>query len=204
LRAPTNARRVDRGSRHTDMHIRAAVSGPVLPDGRPSSCSSAPQRAWPKPPDVRVHVLGVHNQACIRLHLARHRRAEPQRNVVGGLPGSPPDTTIDQATEDIAIFRGMLNLTTVDPCDSDIEQAVPQLAEHPGPPTCDYCVATCRQSSTNTTISSNSARQSAARRRRRGADLLGTDDHAGATGRRELRHHGRRRCPYTDDQAIRR
>ena len=39
-----------------------------------------------------------------------------------------------QATEDIAIFRGVPNLTIVDPCDSvDIEQAVPQLAEHPGP-----------------------------------------------------------------------
>ncbi|MBX8687311.1 transketolase family protein, partial [Mycobacterium sp. 20091114027_K0903767] len=39
-----------------------------------------------------------------------------------------------QATEDVAIFRGMPGLTIVDPCDSvDIEQAVPQLAEHQGP-----------------------------------------------------------------------
>lgn len=39
-----------------------------------------------------------------------------------------------QATEDIAIFRGVPGLTIVDPCDSvDIEQAVPQLAEHQGP-----------------------------------------------------------------------
>ena len=39
-----------------------------------------------------------------------------------------------QATEDIAIFRGMPNLTIVDPCDSvDIEQAVPQLAAAEGP-----------------------------------------------------------------------
>src|SRR4051794_1115398 len=39
-----------------------------------------------------------------------------------------------QATEDIAIFRGMPNLTIVDPCDArDIEQAVPAIAAHNGP-----------------------------------------------------------------------
>ncbi|KUL92630.1 transketolase [Bosea sp. WAO] len=39
-----------------------------------------------------------------------------------------------QATEDLAIFRGMPNLTIVDPCDAiDIEQAVPTIADHPGP-----------------------------------------------------------------------
>jgi len=39
-----------------------------------------------------------------------------------------------QATEDLAIFRAMPNLTIVDPCDAlDIEQAVPQIAAHPGP-----------------------------------------------------------------------
>ncbi|WP_280564701.1 transketolase family protein [Chromohalobacter sp. 48-RD10] len=39
-----------------------------------------------------------------------------------------------QATEDIAIFRGMPNLTIVDPCDAlDIEQAVPAIAAHDGP-----------------------------------------------------------------------
>lgn len=39
-----------------------------------------------------------------------------------------------QATEDLAIFRGMPNLTIVDPCDAlDIEQAVPAIANHPGP-----------------------------------------------------------------------
>ncbi len=39
-----------------------------------------------------------------------------------------------QATEDIAIFRGMPNLTIVDPCDAlDIEQAVPAIAAHAGP-----------------------------------------------------------------------
>ncbi|MBI5340117.1 MAG: transketolase family protein [Mycolicibacterium rufum] len=63
--------------------------------------------------------------------------AEPNLNVnvVGGLPGLTTGYgPSHQATEDMAIFRGMPNLTIVDPCDSvDIEQAVPQLAEHPGP-----------------------------------------------------------------------
>jgi transketolase len=63
--------------------------------------------------------------------------AEPNLNVnvVGGLPGLTTGYgPSHQATEDIAIFRGMPNLTIVDPCDSvDIEQAVPQLAEHHGP-----------------------------------------------------------------------
>ncbi|MEU6710130.1 transketolase C-terminal domain-containing protein [Nonomuraea sp. NPDC046802] len=63
--------------------------------------------------------------------------AEPSLNVniVGGLPGLTTGYgPSHQATEDIAIFRGMPNLTIVDPCDSvDIEQAVPQLAAHDGP-----------------------------------------------------------------------
>lgn len=39
-----------------------------------------------------------------------------------------------QATEDIAMFRGMPNLTIVDPCDAlELEQAVPVLSAHKGP-----------------------------------------------------------------------
>ena len=63
--------------------------------------------------------------------------AEPGLNVniVGGLPGLTTGYgPSHQATEDVAIFRGMPGLTIVDPCDSvDIEQAVPQLAASPGP-----------------------------------------------------------------------
>lgn len=63
--------------------------------------------------------------------------AEPRLNVniVGGLPGLTTGYgPSHQATEDMAIFRGVPGLTIVDPCDSvDIEQAVPQLAEHDGP-----------------------------------------------------------------------
>ena len=39
-----------------------------------------------------------------------------------------------QATEDIAIFRGLPNIAIVDPCDAhEIEQAVPAIADHKGP-----------------------------------------------------------------------
>src|SRR3954471_24243977 len=39
-----------------------------------------------------------------------------------------------QATEDIAIFRGMPNMTIIDPCDAhEIEQIVPAIAAHDGP-----------------------------------------------------------------------
>jgi transketolase len=39
-----------------------------------------------------------------------------------------------QATEDIAIFRGMPNLVIIDPCDAhEIEQIVPAIAAHDGP-----------------------------------------------------------------------
>ena len=39
-----------------------------------------------------------------------------------------------QATEDLAIFRAMPNLTIVDPCDAhEIEQVVPAIAAHDGP-----------------------------------------------------------------------
>jgi len=39
-----------------------------------------------------------------------------------------------QATEDLALMRGIPSLTIIDPCDAlDIEQAVPQMADHQGP-----------------------------------------------------------------------
>lgn len=39
-----------------------------------------------------------------------------------------------QATEDMAMMRGIPGLTIIDPCDAlDIEQAVPQMAAHDGP-----------------------------------------------------------------------
>jgi len=56
-------------------------------------------------------------------------------NMVCALPGLTTGYgPSHQATEDVAILRGMPNLTIVDPCDAiDIQQAVPQLAASPGP-----------------------------------------------------------------------
>jgi transketolase len=63
--------------------------------------------------------------------------AEERLNVkiVSALPGLTTGYgPSHQATEDIAIFRGMPNLTIIDPCDAlDIEQAVPAMAAHKGP-----------------------------------------------------------------------
>ncbi|WMT92404.1 transketolase family protein [Pelagibacterium sp. H642] len=39
-----------------------------------------------------------------------------------------------QATEDLAIFRGLPNMTLIDPCDAvDVRQSVKAIADHPGP-----------------------------------------------------------------------
>lgn len=63
--------------------------------------------------------------------------AEPGLNVniAAALPGLTTGYgPSHQASEDIAILRGMPGLTIVDPCDAvDIEQAVPQLTAAPGP-----------------------------------------------------------------------
>lgn len=55
--------------------------------------------------------------------------------IVCGLPGLTTGYgPSHQATDDVAIFRAMPNLTIVDPCDAlDIEGAVPEIAAHPGP-----------------------------------------------------------------------
>ncbi|WP_210433631.1 transketolase family protein [Zobellella endophytica] len=63
--------------------------------------------------------------------------AEENLNVkiVSALPGLTTGYgPSHQATDDVAIFRAMPNLTIVDPCDAlDVEQAVPAIAEHQGP-----------------------------------------------------------------------
>ena len=112
-----------------------------------------------------------------------------------------------QATEDLAIFRGMPNLTIVDPCDAlDIEQAVPAIAAHKGPvymrllrgnvplvlDKYDYQLRT---------------RQGEAPRRRlgRAVHLERAHDHAGARGRQAPggRQRRRRGAACADHQAAR-
>lgn len=55
--------------------------------------------------------------------------------IVCGLPGLTSGYgPSHQATEDVAIFRGLPNMVIVDPCDAvDIEGAVPAIAAYPGP-----------------------------------------------------------------------
>ncbi len=55
--------------------------------------------------------------------------------IVCGLPGLTTGYgPSHQATEDVAIFRGLPNMTIVDPCDAlDIAGAVPAIADHPRP-----------------------------------------------------------------------
>jgi transketolase len=63
--------------------------------------------------------------------------AEEERNVkiVCALPGLTSGYgPSHQATEDLALFRAMPNMTVIDPCDAhEIEQVVPAIAAHHGP-----------------------------------------------------------------------
>jgi transketolase len=63
--------------------------------------------------------------------------AEESRNVkiVCALPGLTSGYgPSHQATEDLALFRAMPNMTVIDPCDAhEIEQVVPAIAAHHGP-----------------------------------------------------------------------
>lgn len=56
-------------------------------------------------------------------------------NIIGGLPGLTTGYgPSHQATDDLAIFRAMPNMTVIDPCDAhEIAQLVPAIADHPGP-----------------------------------------------------------------------
>jgi hypothetical protein len=92
-----------------------------------------------------------------------------------------------QATDDIAIFRGMPNITIIDPCDAhEIEQIVQPSPTITARSICGCCAGMCRWCSTNTAISSSWARpQDHPRRQRRAGHLLGIHDHARAGGRRD-------------------
>ena len=103
----------------------------------PSSCCSAPPPGWPRPGWSRSRRPTRCSPPAAPTTSSAWTSPNPNLNVnvVGGLPGLTTGYgPSHQATEDIAIFRGMPNLTIVDPCDSvDIEQAVPQLAAAEGP-----------------------------------------------------------------------
>ena len=88
--------------------------------------------------------------------------AEPALNVniVGGLPGLTTGYgPSHQATEDVAIFRGIPGLTIVDPCDSvDISRRCRSSPSTTALPICGCCAGRCRRCWTSTTTPSNSAR----------------------------------------------
>ena len=137
--------------------------------------------------------------------------AEPGLNVniVGGLPGLTTGYgPSHQATEDVAIFRGMPGLTIVDPCDSvDIDAGRAATGRtRRSDLSAAACAARCPPCSTSTTTPSSSARPRSARRRRRGVRLEWTDDDACPVGRRGT-VRAQRRCrggPHPDAQAVRR
>ena len=149
---------------HRHAHLRQGVSRSGTSRWAwPSSCCSAPPREWPRPglvPFASTYSVFATRRAydfiCLDI-------AEPGLNVniVGGLPGLTTGYgPSHQATEDVAIFRGIPGLTIVDPCDSvDIAQAVPQLAgQRRARPICGCCAGRCPPCSTNTTTPSNWAR----------------------------------------------
>ena len=82
-----------------------------------------------------VTTYAVFASAGLRLRQPGHRRGGAERQDLlrpaGLTTGYGPS---HQATEDVAIFRGMPDLVIVDPCDAlDTEQATPAIAAHDGP-----------------------------------------------------------------------
>ena len=89
-----------------------------------------------------------------------------------------------QATDDIAMMRGIPGLTIVDPCDAlDLEQAVPQITAHKGPVYMRLARGNVPLVSTSTTIGSNLARPLAARWQRGAGHLQWLHDDARTRGR---------------------
>ena len=120
--------------------------------------------------------------------------AEPGLNVniVGGLPGLTTGYgPSHQATEDVAIFRGIPGLTIVDPCDSvDIERCGTATGgqRRPHLPAAAARAGAHRARRVRLHLRVGQG-QGAARRRRRGADLQRADDDAGPAGRRRAGRH---------------
>ena len=103
-----------------------------------------------------------------------------------------------QATEDLALFRAMPNMTVIDPCDAlEIEQAVPAIVEPQGSrlhaPAARQRAAGARRVRLQVRARQG---QDAARRRRRAGHLLRHHDHACPGSRPDAggRQGGRRRC----------
>ena len=114
--------------KYTDLHIFAqGPSRPLLPDGHGrAAADAAPPPAWRakascrSPPPTRCsRRAGPTTSSAWR----SPRRTSTSRSCCA-LPGLTTGYgPSHQATEDIAIFRGMPNLTIVDPCDAHRDRA---------------------------------------------------------------------------------
>src|SRR4051812_845393 len=139
-RDPTRDRRAHGGPRqvHGPAHLRAGSPRPLLPDGHGAeqllmSAAAGMAREGFQPWATTYAVFAArraYDFICMAI-------AEENLNVkiVCALPGLTTGYgPSHQATEDLAIFRGLPNMTLIDPCDAhEIEQIVPAIADHDGP-----------------------------------------------------------------------
>ena len=138
-RAPKSSGMTADLSKYTDLHIFAKeFSRPLLPDGHGRAAADDARRPGMARegfvPFATTYAVFASRRAYDFICLAI---AEENLNVkiACALPGLTTGYgPSHQATEDIAIFRGMPNMTIIDPCDAlEIEQVVPAIAAHRRP-----------------------------------------------------------------------
>jgi transketolase len=85
-------------------------------------------------PFATTYAVFATRRAYDFIHQAISEEALPVK-IVCALPGLTTGYgPSHQAAEDLALMRAMPGMTVIDPCDAlEIEQAVPQIADHPGP-----------------------------------------------------------------------
>jgi transketolase len=125
------------GQIHRPASVRAGLPGALLPDGHGRAVADGRGRRHGQGravPFATTYAVFGTRRAYDFIHQVI---AEENLNVkiCCALPGLTTGYgPSHQATEDIAMMRGMPGLTIVDPCDAlDIEQMVPQIAAHKGP-----------------------------------------------------------------------
>ncbi len=126
-------------SKYTDLHIFArGLPGSLFPDGHGRTAADGGGRGgWrrrdlflsppPMPPLQPVAPMILFTEVIAEEHL--------NVKICAALPGLTTGYgPSHQATEDLAIMRGIPGMVIVDPCDAlEIEQAVPAIADHQGP-----------------------------------------------------------------------
>jgi transketolase len=125
-------------SKYTDLHIFAqAFPDRFLPDGHGRAAADGGGGGMAKEgfiPFATTYAAFATRRAYDFIHQVI---AEEHLNVkiCAALPGLTTGYgPSHQATEDLAIMRGIPGMVIVDPCDAlEIEQAVPAIADHQGP-----------------------------------------------------------------------